>query len=100
MCLGIPGRIVAIVDEDAMLAEVDVSGIRRRVDICCVADPGGSLQDLVGAWALIHVGFAMSVIDETEAAETLRLLAEIGELQGELDAMREGAGQEKTDALR
>ena len=89
MCLGIPGQIIAITDEAAMLAQVNVSGVRRIVDVACVAPPGRPLADLVGAWVLVHVGFAMSVIDAAEAANTLRLLAEIGELAGEMDALRD-----------
>ncbi|MBS0964572.1 HypC/HybG/HupF family hydrogenase formation chaperone [Acetobacter okinawensis] len=92
MCLGIPGRITAIVDEQAMLAEVDVSGVRRQVDVLCVAQQGKPLAELVGAWVLVHVGFAMSRINEAEAQETLRLLASMNELAGELDAMRNSAG--------
>lgn len=91
MCLGIPGRIVAIVDEAAMLATVDVSGVRRTVDVVCVAAPGRPLAELVGAWVLVHVGFAMSVIDEDEAAATLKVLAEIGEAQAEIEAIRTGS---------
>ncbi|MQT15354.1 HypC/HybG/HupF family hydrogenase formation chaperone [Segnochrobactrum spirostomi] len=91
MCLGIPGRIVAIVDEAAMLATVDVSGVRRTVDVVCVAAPGHPLAELVGAWVLVHVGFAMSVIDEEEAAATLKVLAEIGEAQAEIEAIRTGS---------
>jgi hydrogenase expression/formation protein HypC len=91
MCLGIPGRITAIVDEQAMLAEVDVSGVRRQVDVLCVAETGKPLAELVGTWVLVHVGFAMSRIDEAEAQETLRLLASMDELAGELDTMRNSA---------
>ncbi|WP_332118077.1 HypC/HybG/HupF family hydrogenase formation chaperone [Azorhizobium caulinodans] len=91
MCLGIPGRIVAIADEDAMFAVVDVSGVRRTVDVVCVAQEGEPLEALIGVWVLVHVGFAMSRIDEEEAAATLKVLAEIGEMEGELDAMRTGS---------
>lgn len=91
MCLGIPGRIVAITDADAMLAVVDVSGVRRTVDVVCVAEPGAPLEDLIGAWVLVHVGFAMSRIDEEEAAATLKVLSEIGEAEAEIDAMRTGS---------
>ena len=69
MCLGIPGRIVAIADEDAMLAVVDVSGVRRTVDVVCVAQECEPLEALIGVWVLVHVGFAMSRIDEAEAAK-------------------------------
>ncbi len=91
MCLGIPGRIVAITDADKMLALVDVSGVRRSVDVVCVAEPGEPLEALIGVWVLVHVGFAMSRIDEEEAASTLKVLAEIGELDGEMDAIRTGS---------
>jgi len=91
MCLGIPGRIVAVADEDAMLCVVEVSGVRRTVDVVCVAEPGAPLAGLVGAWVLVHVGFAMSRIDEEEAAATLKVLAEIGEAEGEIEAMRTGS---------
>ncbi len=91
MCLGIPGRIVAVADEEAMLCVVDVSGVRRTVDVVCVAAPGAPLADLVGAWVLVHVGFAMSVIDEEEAAATLKVLTEIGEAAAEMEALTTGA---------
>ncbi|ACB94804.1 HypC/HybG/HupF family hydrogenase formation chaperone [Beijerinckia indica] len=89
MCLGIPGRISAILDEANSLVEVDVAGVKRSVDAVCVAEVDVPLSDLIGTWVLIHVGFAMSRIDEAEALETLRILAEIGELDGELAAMRD-----------
>ena len=88
MCLGIPGQIVAVADADAMLCVVDVSGVRRQVNVACVM--GASIDDLVGKWALIHVGFAMAVIDEDEAAKTLEALKELGEAQETLAAMAEG----------
>ncbi|MGQ9369488.1 HypC/HybG/HupF family hydrogenase formation chaperone [Azospirillum sp. ST 5-10] len=91
MCLGIPGRIVAIADADAMLATVDVSGVRRAVDVQCVAEPGRPLAALVGRWTLVHVGFAMSLIDEAEAAATLAVLAAIGEADAEIAAIRASA---------
>jgi hydrogenase expression/formation protein HypC len=88
MCLGIPGQIVAITDPDRMMAMADVSGVRRQVNVACVM--GASIDDLVGKWALIHVGFAMAVIDEDEAAKTLEALKELGEAQETLAAMAEG----------
>ncbi|MCI5086415.1 MAG: HypC/HybG/HupF family hydrogenase formation chaperone [Rhodovulum sp.] len=90
MCLGIPGQIVEITDESRLMAMADVSGVRREVSVACIAD--GPLSDLIGAWALIHVGFAMSRIDEDEAAATLEALHALGEVQEELEAM--AAGQE------
>jgi hydrogenase expression/formation protein HypC len=88
MCLGIPGRIVRIDDAEAMLATVEVAGVRRQVNIICVVDEEHPLESCVGDWVLLHVGFAMSRIDEAEAAETLRILSRLGEMQAELEAMR------------
>lgn len=89
MCLGIPGQIVAITDAERLMAMADVSGVRREVNVACVAS--GALEDLLGQWALIHVGFAMSVIDADEAAKTLEALEGLGEAQETLEAMAEGA---------
>lgn len=89
MCLGIPGRIVAVTNEARQMAMADISGVRREVNVACVAE--GPLEGLVGRWALIHVGFAMSLIDEDEAAKTLEALRGLGEAQETLEAMAEGA---------
>ncbi len=89
MCLGIPGRIVAVTDEGRLMAMADISGVRREVNVACVAE--GPLSGLVGKWALIHVGFAMSLIDEDEAERTLEALRGLGEAQETLEAMAEGA---------
>jgi hydrogenase expression/formation protein HypC len=93
MCLGIPGRIIRIDDAAKMLATADVSGVRRQVNVACIVDADHPLEACVGDWVLIHVGFAMSRIDEAEAAETLKILAELGEAQQELDAMRQSAAE-------
>ncbi|MEG4641623.1 HypC/HybG/HupF family hydrogenase formation chaperone [Paracoccus sp. APAP_BH8] len=87
MCLGIPGRITAITDPARMMAMAEVSGVRREVNIACVAE--GPLEGLIGRWVLIHVGFAMSRIDEDEAARTLAALHELGETQEALEQMAE-----------
>lgn len=79
MCLGIPGEVVAITDATTNLATVDVCGVRRVINV-------GLLDDVTaGDWVLVHVGFAMSKIDEAEAQATL--------------AMLEGLGQAYTDEL-
>jgi hydrogenase expression/formation protein HypC len=88
MCLGIPGQIVAIDDAQKKLATVSVAGIRRQVNIACIVDAEHPPERCVGDWVLVHVGFAMARIDEAEAAETLRILTELGEAQAELAAMR------------
>jgi len=93
MCLGIPGRIVKIDDAANMLAIVDVGGVRRKVNIACIVDEDHLVSSCVGDWVLIHVGFAMSRLDEAEAAETLRILTELGEAQAELEAMRLSAAE-------
>jgi hydrogenase expression/formation protein HypC len=77
MCLAIPGQIVEIVDTERLLAKADVSGVRRTINVGLVSDENDMID--VGDWVLIHVGFAMSKIDEVEAKSTLRALEEIGE---------------------
>ena len=74
MCLGIPGRLVQVLDGEARLARVDVSGVTRTVDVGLLED-----EHLVpGDWVLIHVGFAMSKINEEEAARALASLQLLG----------------------
>lgn len=75
MCLGIPGQIIEFVDETNDIAKVEVSGVKRNINVGLVRPDGVALGD----WVLIHVGFAMSKIDEFEAAETLKLLRQLGE---------------------
>lgn len=91
MCLGIPGRIVAITDASRRLATVDVAGVKREINIACIIGERAA-EDCIGDWVLVHVGFAMSLIDEAQAMETLRILTELGEAQQELEAMR-GSGR-------
>ena len=88
MCLGIPGQIVAISDTENELGIVDVSGVRREINLICVIDENHPIESCVGDWVLVHVGFAMSRIDETEAAATLEILEQLGEVAPELAAMR------------
>jgi hydrogenase expression/formation protein HypC len=89
MCLGIPGCIVRIDDADNLVATVDVCGVRRQINISCIVDESHPVDTCVGDWVLVHVGFAMSRIDAVEAAETLKILSELGEMQAELESMRE-----------
>ena len=74
MCLGIPGQVVEFVDDTFSLAKVDVSGVKRNVNVSLIASEGIAPGD----WVLIHVGFALSKIDEQEACETLQLLQQMG----------------------
>ncbi len=84
MCLAIPGKIVEFVDFENSIAKVDVGGVRRNVNIGMLdAD-----DTKIGDYVLIHVGFAMSKIDEHEAAETLRLLKEIDLFEDEVEQFK------------
>ncbi len=87
MCLGIPGRVVSIEDSEKALGLVDVGGVRRVTNLRCVLD-GRPPEACIGDWVLVHVGFAMSRIDPDEAARTLELLEEMGEIQEELAQLR------------
>lgn len=91
MCLGIPGQIIEITDADKLIAKVNVSGIKREVNLACVVDDEHPIESCIDDWVLVHVGFAMSRIDAEEAAKTLELLDEMGEIQEELQAMRDTA---------
>ena len=93
MCLGIPGQIVEITDVTKKLALVDVSGVKRQVNIACIVNEDHSVASCVGDWVLVHVGFAMSRIDAEEAKKTLDLLIELGEAQAEIMAMQTSAMQ-------
>lgn len=75
MCLAIPGQIREFTDETGQLATVDVDGVRRKINVGLVAPDG--LEE--GDWVLIHVGFAISRIDEEEAAETYEALKSLGD---------------------
>ncbi|HEY6759428.1 MAG TPA: HypC/HybG/HupF family hydrogenase formation chaperone [Baekduia sp.] len=88
MCLAIPGRILEMVDEPNRLARVDVAGVRRTVNVGLLdADGDGGAQP--GDWVLIHVGFALSRVDEEEAEATLALLQNMGaEYELELEELK------------
>lgn len=76
MCLAIPGQVIEIVDEANRLAKVDVAGVRRNVNVGLLDEDGTAA--VPGDWVLIHVGFALSKVDEEEAEATLRLLEGMG----------------------
>ncbi len=86
MCLGIPGEVIEILPDQPDLARVDVSGVRRVINI-------GLLENETvapGEWVLIHVGFALSKIDEEEAAAALQFLEGIGQAyEDEINALKE-----------
>jgi len=81
MCLAIPGKIVEIVDAGNRIAKVEVGGVKRNINIGMLAED----ETHIGDYVLIHVGFAMSKVDEREAEETLRVLKELGEYQNEFE---------------
>jgi hydrogenase expression/formation protein HypC len=87
MCLGIPGQIVEVTDVARKLALVEVAGVRRVINVACVARDTGELAACVGSWVLVHVGFAMARIDAAEAQKTLELLAALGETRAEVAAL-------------
>ncbi len=84
MCLAIPGKIVEIVDVDNFIAKVDVGGVKRNINIGMLDKE----EARVGDYVLIHVGFAMSKVDEKEAEDTLRILKEIGEFDLEFEQFK------------
>ncbi|HEU5170163.1 MAG TPA: HypC/HybG/HupF family hydrogenase formation chaperone [Gemmatimonadales bacterium] len=86
MCLGIPGRVVEIHDDRGLpMGVVDFGGVRREVCLAYVAD-----QVKPGDYAIVHVGFALSLVDRAEAARTFDALRELSQLD-ELDWLREVA---------
>jgi hydrogenase expression/formation protein HypC len=83
MCLAVPGQIVDLVDESVGLASVEIAGVRRTVNVGLLDDPAP------GDWVLVHVGFAISRVDEEEARATLALLEQMGaEYETELEELR------------
>ena len=88
MCLAIPGRVLEMVDPANHIAKVDVVGVRRKINVGLLADGEGDGTQ-PGDWVLIHVGFALSKIDEEEAHATLQLLQRMGaEYEQELDELK------------
>ena len=88
MCLGIPGQIIEISDAENLIAKVDVSGVKRPVNIACIVSEEHPAEACIGDWVLVHVGFAMSRIDAEEAQKTLALLDELGDVEDEMKAMQ------------
>ncbi len=84
MCLGIPGQVVELDQENEHLAKIDVAGVRRMINIGLLEEEGMAIGD----WVLIHVGFAMSKIDEAEADRALEGLELMGQAYtDEVDAL-------------
>ncbi|MCL2584728.1 MAG: HypC/HybG/HupF family hydrogenase formation chaperone [Streptosporangiales bacterium] len=86
MCLGIPGEVIEIRADQPDLAKVNVSGVKRLINIGLLADD----PPAPGEWVLIHVGFALSRIDEAEAAAAMEFLEGIGQAyEDEIAALKE-----------
>ena len=87
MCLAIPGCIIEVVDESKRLAKVDVAGVQRNVNVGLLDGEGGGVGP--GDWVLIHVGFAISQVDEDEARATRELLERMGaDFEQELEELK------------
>ena len=87
MCLAIPGQIVEVVDDANRLAQVDVAGVKRTINIGLMDADGDGVGP--GDWVLIHVGFAISQVDEEEAIATRRQLERMGEnYEAELEELK------------
>jgi hydrogenase expression/formation protein HypC len=87
MCLAIPGQVIEMVDEANQIAKVDVVGVRRNINVSLLANDGE--HAVPGDWVLIHVGFALSKVDEAEAHATLSLLQRMGaDYEQELEELK------------
>ncbi len=87
MCLAIPGQVLEVVDPINQIAKVDVVGVRRNINVSLLAEDGSGAAP--GDWVLIHVGFAISRIDEQEAEATRTLLEAMGqEYEQELEELK------------
>ncbi len=91
MCLAIPGQILEVIPGPPLLAIVDVTGVRRQVDLGLLEDE----NPVAGDWVLIHVGFAMSKISEQGAREQMAMLRMLGE---DAAAMEEVSGYGQGEA--
>ena len=74
MCLGIPAQVIEMISDDFQLATVEITGVRRAVSVNLVADQGVAPGD----WVLVHVGFALTKLDEEEAARAIAELKQMG----------------------
>ena len=84
MCLGIPGKIISIEHEQKLIVKADFSGVQRNISMNCIVKSPEELPSMIDKWVLVHVGFAMSCIDEEEARKTLEVLNEMENLQSQM----------------
>jgi hydrogenase expression/formation protein HypC len=93
MCLAIPARLVEYIDDDRMYGKVELGGVQRRINTSLLV---GEDATEPGEYVLVHVGFALSRVSETEAAETLRILEEMGPAYNdEIDQIRQWQAMEE-----
>lgn len=88
MCLGIPGQVIEVGKSITDNAIVDVCGVKREVNIALVCEE--NTESMIGKWVLVHVGFAMSIVDEEEAKATLDALLAMGEVEEDVNAFLYG----------
>ncbi|MBA3291957.1 MAG: HypC/HybG/HupF family hydrogenase formation chaperone [Actinobacteria bacterium] len=87
MCLAIPGQIIEMVDAETHIAKVEIGGVRRNVNVGLLDRAGDGAA--IGDWVLVHVGFALSKVDEAEATATLSMLKGMGEaFEDELEQLK------------
>jgi hydrogenase expression/formation protein HypC len=80
MCLGVPAKIVSMYQKDGLqMARVDFGGVVREACLAYVPEAA------VGDYCLVHVGFALNLISEEEARETMELLKQVADLSSEID---------------
>ncbi len=88
MCLGIPGRIVEVRDDGGLrMGKVDFGGVRKEACLAYLPEAG------VGDYVIVHVGFAISLLDEEEARKTLEILDAMGVIDQELATMGPGMSE-------
>lgn len=93
MCIGIPCQIISIDPASTRMALADINGVRRLVDISLIDTHGKATTTLIGQWVLVHVGFAMNLLDEQDAKDTLEALKAMGEMEPDVDLfLGSGAG--------
>ena len=95
MCIGIPGRVVALDPRQPQHVWAEVCGARREINIALVCQAGEPREALLGCWVLIHVGFALSRLDEREAAEMLAALQAMGEVESDVVLFMTGEGNDE-----
>ncbi|MEE4411674.1 MULTISPECIES: HypC/HybG/HupF family hydrogenase formation chaperone [unclassified Serratia (in: enterobacteria)] len=95
MCIGIPGRVVALDPRQPQHVWAEVCGARREINIALVCQAGQPREALLGCWVLIHVGFALSRLDEREAAEMLVALQAMGEVESDVALFMTGEGNDE-----